>query len=267
MRLCRFDDDRVGVVQGDVVRDVSSLLGRLPAAPHPAPWGDPLIACFGRLREGAERLADRSQRRQLDRVRLLSPVARPSKIIGVPGNYAAHVDEADRDAAIAQYAGAHRRSIEEQGLFLKAVTAIAGPAEGVSINFPDRRVDHEIQLGVVIGHQGADIPEQRALEHVAGYTIALDMVMRGPEDRSFRKSLDSFAVLGPWLVTPDEVGDPGSLGFTLAVNGEVRQHGHTRDMILGVPRSSLGVVVLHAVPRRRDDDGHLRRRRSGAPWR
>jgi 2,4-didehydro-3-deoxy-L-rhamnonate hydrolase len=234
VRLCRFDDDRVGVVRGDVVRDVSSILGRLPAAPHPAPWGDPLIARLGRMREAVERLANRSRMRAVGGVRLLSPVARPSKIIGVPGNYRAHVEEANRDAALGQYAAARGRTIEEQGLFLKASTAIVGPAEGVAIRFPHRRTDHEVELCAVIGCQGADIPPERALDHVAGYAIGLDMVIRGPEDRSFRKSLDSYAVLGPWLVTPDEVGDPGALDFELAVNGVVRQRGSTRDMILDV---------------------------------
>jgi 2-keto-4-pentenoate hydratase/2-oxohepta-3-ene-1,7-dioic acid hydratase in catechol pathway len=236
MRLCRFDDDRVGVVRGDIVFDVSRLLERLTAASHPAPWGDPLIALLATHRPEVERLADQAQHHTLDRVRLLSPVARPSKIIGVPGNYRAHVDEAARDASIAQYAAALGRSIEEQGLFLKAVTAIAGPSEGIPIKFPDRRVDHEVELGVVVGRRGVDIPESQAFDHVAGYAIALDMVMRGPEDRSLRKSLDGFAVLGPWLVTPDELGDPASLAFSLSVNGEVRQRGHTRDMVLGVPR-------------------------------
>jgi 2,4-didehydro-3-deoxy-L-rhamnonate hydrolase len=236
VRLCRFDDDRVGVVRGDVVRDVSSILGRLPAAPHPAPWGDPLIARLSNMREAVERLATRSRMRPIGGVRLLSPVARPSKIIGVPGNYRAHVEEAERDTVVRQYVAANGRSIEEQGLFLKASTAIVGPAEGVSIRFPHRRTDHEVELCAVIGCQGADIPPERALAHVAGYAIGLDMVIRGPEERSFRKSLDTYAVLGPWLVTPDEVGDPGTLDFELAVNGVVRQRGSTRDMILDVPR-------------------------------
>jgi 2-keto-4-pentenoate hydratase/2-oxohepta-3-ene-1,7-dioic acid hydratase in catechol pathway len=236
VRLCRFDDDRVGVVQGDVIRDVSSILGRLPSAPHPAPWGDPLIARLQRMRAAVESLANRSRMRPIDAVRLLSPVARPSKIIGVPGNYHAHAREAEQDAAVRQYAAASGRSIEEQGLFLKASTAIVGPSEGVSIKFPNRRTDHEVELSVVIGRQGVDIPADRALEHVAGYAIGLDMVVRGPEDRSLRKSLDTYAVLGPWLATPDEVGDPGSLDFELAVNGVVRQRGSTRDMILDVPR-------------------------------
>jgi 2-keto-4-pentenoate hydratase/2-oxohepta-3-ene-1,7-dioic acid hydratase in catechol pathway len=236
VRLCRFDDDLVGVVQGDSIRDVTSILGRLPAVSHPAPWGDPLIAQLVRARGAFESVANRSSMRPIDEVRLLSPVARPSKIVGVPGNYHAHVREAEGDAAIRRYAAASGRTIEEQGLFLKASTAIVGASEGVSIKFPDRRTDHEVELSVVIGRPGVDIPIDRALEHVAGYAIGLDMVVRGPEDRSLRKSLDTYAVLGPWLTTPDEVGDPGSLDFELAVNGAARQRGNTRDMILDVRR-------------------------------
>ncbi|HEY6510047.1 MAG TPA: fumarylacetoacetate hydrolase family protein [Vicinamibacterales bacterium] len=247
MRICRFDEDRVGLVRGDVIHDITSVLAHLPAVPCPAPWGDPLIAALASMRDTMEQLADDAPRRGVGEVRLLSPVARPSKIIGTPANYGAHAEEARQDAEIAQYAAAQGRSIEEQGLFLKAVTALVGPSEGVSIKFPDRRTDHEAELGVVIGRQGVDIPQARALDYVAGYAIALDMVVRGPEDRSLRKSLDSFAVLGPWLVTPDELGDPQTLDFTLAVNGQVRQRANTRDMILDVRRQIAWASTFYTL--------------------
>jgi 2-keto-4-pentenoate hydratase/2-oxohepta-3-ene-1,7-dioic acid hydratase in catechol pathway len=120
-------------------------------------------------------------------------------------------------------------------LFLKAVSALVGPGEGVVVRFPDRRTDHEAELGVVIGRQGSDIARDDALAHVAGYAIAMDMVVRGPEDRSFRKSVDSYAVLGPWLVTADEAPAPDAVSFTLSVDGVIRQAAHTSDMILDVP--------------------------------
>ncbi len=73
------------------------------------------------------------------------------------------------------------------------------------LQWRDRRNDHEVELGIVIGEGGRNISRENALNHVAGYAIALDMVVRGPEDRSFRKSADTYSVLGPWLVTADEI--------------------------------------------------------------
>ena len=236
MKLCRYDENRIGVVRGGNVHDVSGILDALPPLRYPAPFGDQLIANLDSLRQRMEQLADKATTRPIEQVRLLSPVANPSKIIGTPVNYRAHVEEARRDAEIAVYNAGQSRSIEEQGLFLKASSSIVGPSEGVAIKFPDRRTDHEAELGVVIGRKTSLVSEQAALGVVAGYAIALDMVVRGKEDRSYRKSPDSYAVLGPWLVTADELGDPGALDFSLRVNGELRQAANTREMIIGIAR-------------------------------
>ncbi len=236
MKLCRYDDNHIGIVRGRNVHDVSAILDALPPLRYPLPFGDPLIANLGALRERMERLADAAAPRPLESVRLMSPVATPSKIIGTPANYHAHVEEARRDAEISVYNAGRQRSIEEQGLFLKASSSLVGPSEGVTVRFPDRRTDHEAELGVVIGRRTGPIAEADALAVVAGYAIALDMVVRGKEDRSFRKSPDSYAVLGPWLVTADEVGSPDALDFSLHVNGELRQSANTREMIIGIAR-------------------------------
>jgi 2,4-didehydro-3-deoxy-L-rhamnonate hydrolase len=247
MKLCRYDDNRIGLVRGGNVHDVSAVLDDLPPLRYPLPFGDPLIASLAALRERMERLADSASPRPLAGVRLMSPVANPSKIIGTPVNYHAHAEEARRDAEIAVYHAGKQRSIEEQGLFLKASSSLVGPSEGVAIRFPDRRTDHEAELGVVIGRRTGPIAEADALAAVAGYAIALDMVVRGPEDRSFRKSPDSYAVLGPWLVTPDEVGSPGALGFSLHVNGELRQNANTREMIIGIARQIAWAASVYTL--------------------
>jgi 2,4-didehydro-3-deoxy-L-rhamnonate hydrolase len=236
MKLCRYDDNHIGIVRGRNVHDVSAILDALPPLRYPLPFGDPLIANLAGLRERMERLADSAPPRPLESVRLMSPVANPSKIIGTPANYHAHVEEARRDAEISVYNAGRQRTIEEQGLFLKASSSLVGPSEGVTVRFPDRRTDHEAELGVVIGRRTGPIAEADALSVVAGYAIALDMVVRGKEDRSFRKSPDSYAVLGPWLVTADEVGSPDALDFSLHVNGELRQSANTREMIIGIAR-------------------------------
>ena len=236
MKLCRYDDNRIGIVREGKVHDVTGILDVLPPLRYPAPFGDQLIANLDSLRPRMEQLADKALAQPIEQVRFLSPVANPSKIIGTPVNYRAHVEEARRDAEIAVYDAGQSRSIEEQGLFLKASSSLVGPSEGVAIKFPDRRTDHEAELGVVIGRKTGLVSEQAALGVVAGYAIALDMVVRGKEDRSYRKSPDSYAVLGPWLVTADELRDPGALDFSLRVNGELRQAANTREMIIGIAR-------------------------------
>jgi len=93
----------------------------------------------------------------------------------------------------------------------------------------------EVELALVIGKPASLVTRDRALEYVAGYCIGLDITIRGPEERSLRKSPDSYSVLGPWLVTADEIPDSGDLGLRLSVNGEIRQESSTADLILGVP--------------------------------
>ena len=100
--------------------------------------------------------------------------------------------------------------------------------------FLDRRTDHEVELALVIGKTASNVSKAEALDYVAGYCIGLDITLRGPEERSFRKSIDTYTVLGPWLVTPDEFGLPTDVGLRLDVNGEPRQDANTRDLILSV---------------------------------
>jgi 2-keto-4-pentenoate hydratase/2-oxohepta-3-ene-1,7-dioic acid hydratase in catechol pathway len=87
---------------------------------------------------------------------------------------------------------------------------------------------------VVIGKTANNVKARDALQYVAGYAIGLDITIRGTEDRSFRKSPDSYTVVGPWLVTADEIDDPGNLNLSISVNGEERQNSSTKYMILGV---------------------------------
>jgi 2,4-didehydro-3-deoxy-L-rhamnonate hydrolase len=231
MRFCRYNDNNIGVVRGDNVHDVSAIIDSLPTSRYPYPAdGDALVANLDTLRPKMEELADAATPVPVSSVKLLSPVANPTKIIGTPANYKAHAAEAQADKEIS--GGRPSRTIEEQGLFLKANSALIGPGEGVDLRFPDRRTDHEAELGVIIGKKTSNISYDDALSCVAGYAIALDMVVRGPEDRSFRKSVDTYAVLGPWVVTADEIADPEVLDFKLTIDGEVRQVSNTSQMIM-----------------------------------
>jgi len=235
MRLCRFDDNRLGIVDGESVRDVTSALDVLPQVRYPLPKHDPLIAHLPQVLARARSLATSTAPLPVaDRV-FLSPVASPGKLVAAPVNYHAHLDEVRADKALHQNNPAHTVTIHTAGLFLKATSSLVGPGEGVVIRKPDRRTDHEVELAVVIGKEGSNISRAESMEYIAGYTIGLDITIRGSEDRSFRKSVDSHSVLGPWLVTADEIADPGDLDLEIAVNGEQRQKSNTSRLILGVP--------------------------------
>jgi 2-keto-4-pentenoate hydratase/2-oxohepta-3-ene-1,7-dioic acid hydratase in catechol pathway len=232
MRLCRFGDNRLGIVEGETVRDVTAALDVLPGSRYPFPAFDVLIANLGQVTEKARAVAAGAAPLSLKGLGLLAPVADPGKIIGAPVNYQKHLDEVRRDDVI--NAGNQVIPIHKVGLFLKANSALAGPSEGIALRKPDRRTDHEVELAVVIGRRANNVSKAGALQCVAGYCIALDITARGPEERSLRKSIDSYAVLGPWLVTADEIANPNDLSLSITVNGEVRQNSNTRHMILGV---------------------------------
>jgi 2-keto-4-pentenoate hydratase/2-oxohepta-3-ene-1,7-dioic acid hydratase in catechol pathway len=233
MRLCRFDEDRVGVVTERGVHDVTAALAALPSWRYPLPKFDPLVAELPRLRPVLEAAAREAAPIPVERIRLLSPIANPGKIVAAPVNYQQHLQEVLADKGI--HHGNLVNEIHRAGMFLKATSSLVGAGEGVELIHLDRRNDHEVELVVIIGKAARDIRAAGAIGYVAGYCIGLDMTIRGPEERSFRKSPDSYAVLGPWLVTADELGDPGQLQLSLAVNGKVRQDANTRDLILRVP--------------------------------
>jgi 2,4-didehydro-3-deoxy-L-rhamnonate hydrolase len=246
VQLCRFDDDRLGLVEGDSVRDVTAALDALPTQRYPFPRFDLLIAHLPSVRVRVESLAGQAPRRPLSSVRLLSPVANPAKIMGAPVNYRKHLEEARGDPAIH-----HQKQVSEirqAGMFLKATGSLVGPGEGVAIRHLDRRNDHEVELAVIIGRAGRDIPRAKAFEHIAAYCIGLDMSVRGPEERSLRKSPDSYTVLGPWLVTADEIARPDELDLRLSVNGALRQQANTGELIMAIPdliEFASGFYTLH----------------------
>lgn len=232
MKLCRFDENRLGLVEGDMVRDVTGALACIPAYSYPLPTHDLLIAHLPEVRAAIARLPGGAVQ-PLSQVRLLSPLANPGKLVAAPVNYQSHLDEVTADEAT--FARAHVRKIQETGLFLKATSSLIGAGSPVEIHHPDRRTDHEIELAVIIGQTCRDVPAESALSVIAGYAIGLDITIRGPEERSLRKSLDSYSVLGPWMVTADDFGDPSERTLNLTVNGNLRQHANTRDLIMDVP--------------------------------
>lgn len=230
MKICWFNEHRLGVVADGLVYDVTDALKALPAPSYPQIVGDLVIANLPQLRAEIERLQPAAASHRIDEVRFLSPVAQPGKIIGVPVNYQAHVEEAQRDVAI--FTNRYTGGVKEQGLFLKANSSLIGCSDAVKISMPERLTHHEIELGAVIGKKVSNVSKEEALSCIAGYSIALDMTVRGPEDRSLRKSVDTYSVLGPWLVTADEIADPQKLDLHLTVNGETRQITNSSQMIM-----------------------------------
>jgi 2,4-didehydro-3-deoxy-L-rhamnonate hydrolase len=234
MKLCRFDEDRLGLVLDDIVIDVTEALEVMPMMRWPLPCGDPLYSHLDVLRPRIEMLSGTGNRKKVSEVRLKSPVATPSKLMAAPVNYRAHQAEAIADRAISF--GTEIKTVEHYGMFLKSSSSVVGPSEGVSLPGIDRRMDHEIELALVIGKSGFRISQSEARKFIAGYCIGLDMTIRGQEERSWRKSFDSFAVLGPWFVTADEIPEPNALDFWLTVNGQPRQSSNTRSLIFDVDR-------------------------------
>lgn len=234
MKISRFNGNRLGVVEGDFIFDVSAALESLPSDGWPAAPGDALVANLDLMRDAITRVRPEAARFAVGGVTLHSPITRPSKILAAPANYRKHVEQDTKDPGVDQ--GVHRalmlgldRPVDTYGLFLKASSSIVGPDEGVTLDWPgdDRRFDHEVEFAVVIGRKARHVGTRDAFDYVAGYGVGLDITVRGSEERSYRKSADSFALFGPWLATSDEVADPNDTGFWLSVNGEPRQRSST----------------------------------------
>jgi 2-keto-4-pentenoate hydratase/2-oxohepta-3-ene-1,7-dioic acid hydratase in catechol pathway len=126
------------------------------------------------------------------------------------------------------------QTIADLGIFLKATSSVVGPGGPIRLPYQDKRTDHEGELAVVMGRKAHNISAAEALDYVFGYTCGLDITVRSTEDRSTRKSFDTFTPLGPCVVTADEIGDPHNLELRCWVNDTLRQQANTRDLIFDV---------------------------------
>lgn len=249
MKICRYrlrDETRarIGVQTPDGIRDVSEVADGLPSMRWPLPPGDLFIANLDTLRGEIERLAKTAPLTPEADAHFLAPVANPNKILCGIGNWA-------------HWQKLSGKSPAESGFFVKAVSSLAGVSDGVV--FPHGRdTVHEMELAIIIGKEGRNIPAERALDHVAGYAHALDMTLRGPEDFSFRKSPDSYAIIGPWMTTADEIPDPGTIDYRFFINDALNQE-HSFDQLLLSPAQLIemasrvmtlypGDIVLSGTP-------------------
>ncbi len=233
MKITRFDQGRIGVVVDDAhLVDITEVIGE-DAAAWPPQGSVRLIARFAELRPVIEKALPSLPRLKLADVTLRTPVPWPNKVIAYPVNYHDHGRE--------MQAG-YRADV--QGFFLKPCSSLSGAGEPVELpEVPGREVHHESELAIVIGKECRGIKREDWRDVVFGYACLLDMVVRGREERVFRKAFDTFCPVGPWITTADEVGDPTQLEMKLWVNGELKQHANTRDLVLDIP----GMVQMAAA--------------------
>jgi 2-keto-4-pentenoate hydratase/2-oxohepta-3-ene-1,7-dioic acid hydratase in catechol pathway len=234
MKLAVFNRNRVGLVEGDALYDVTDVVPGGTQA-WPPSFMSRLIAEW---QDAAPRILERrrvAQAMPLAHVTLEAPIPLPINIVAAPANYCKHVGELG-DRGIAK----PTQSARELGFFLKASSSVVGP--GGSICLPrgsTRRFDHESELAAIIGKRAKNVMSAQAFDYVFGYTCLMDITMRlepgrPAEERPTRKSFDTFTPLGPYLVTADEIPDPQNLSNRLWVNDELRQSANTRDMTVGI---------------------------------
>ena len=221
MHICRFTlkndpsaKPRVGLLGPDGVRDVTQVTDALPTLRWPLPPGDQLITHLPELRSQIEALAAAATPVPRDQVNLLSPVANPGKFVCGVGNWKHH--------------GAPLGMI---GFLFKVTSALAGESDGVQIRWTDRTTVHEPELAMIIGRKCVNVSEEEALDYLAGYTCAFDMTMKEEhEDFSFCKAFDTYGVLGPSMVTAEEIANPSDLGYKFWVDGDLRGERSFQDL-------------------------------------
>lgn len=222
----------LGAVVGDHMLDINEALGSELSMLGLLDMGEKWTKkAEDEVKEAEENLASGKPRglTKLSEVSLAAPIPRTRKNIVCLGlNYAEHVKEAGSDRPLPPH----------PVFFTKPPTSITGPYDPVVYNRAVERLDYEVELAFVIGKEGKYIPKAEALDHVAGYTVFQDIsarTMQRQHSQWYRgKSQDTFAPMGPYLVTPDEVGDPQKLGLWCKVNGETRQKANTSDMIFDI---------------------------------
>ena len=180
-------------------------------------------------------LYDASMLYDVDNIEFMAPIPRPRKNIVCLGlNYADHVAEGNKSRSLT-------RSLPEHPIFFtKPPTAVNGPFDDIVYPKATERLDYEVELALIIGKEGKYIPEEAVYDHIVGYTVFNDVSARDLQRRHSQwykgKSCDTFAPMGPYLVTHDEIGDPMNLGVRLDVNGETRQESNTSNMIFDIKK-------------------------------
>jgi 2-keto-4-pentenoate hydratase/2-oxohepta-3-ene-1,7-dioic acid hydratase in catechol pathway len=230
MKLATIKPNQLALVKNEKLIPIGDLL------PRGSTMID-LIAAYDGIKAKLEALAASDSGRSLDPRELKPPVERPSKIWAAAGNYkrgTGGLDDARGRGSVSKV------SPEEllENIFLKPPSAIAGPEDNILIPKNADSIFPELELCVVIGNKARNISKERAMDVIFGYTIMLDVTARGyglsknlSGTRSVRKGFETFAPIGPWITTKDEIADPHNLWMKLWINGELKQSAKTDAMI------------------------------------
>lgn len=226
MKLVFFDDFRLGVVDGERVVDVSSVVQDVPhVGPHQLVNG--LIERFDQYRDRLEQAASSSEGVPVSSVRLRSPLPKPASIVCMAVNY---MEDGTREEPAPINA------------FLKSPRAVIGDGDTIVLCKDQATIfEHEAEIGLVIGKTASKVKAEDWRDYVFGYLNFIDVSSRGlgapPMDSFFPvKSQHTSAPMGPWLVTADEIPDPHNLAVRLWISGDLRQNFHSSDMAHKVPR-------------------------------
>jgi len=237
------DGPRAGLVVGEEVFDAAKLTGKPAYATVIGILAD-WKSAEGALRKAAAKAAKSHGKRQpLARTKLLAPVQFPSAIYCAGANYADHAAEMAAKEGRPPPPDPHTQGLKAWH-FLKASHAVTDPGATVKISGYANQMDWEVELAAVIGRVAKDVPQDKALAYVAGYTVANDLSARDrgrranvPDASPFKwdwtkhKTFDGSCPLGPWIVPASDIGDPQKLGLKLWVNGVLKQNSNTSDMI------------------------------------
>ena len=232
MKLVYFDDFRLGVLRDEAVVDVSSMVEEIP---HTGPQDlmSGLIARFDQFRDRLEEAATHGSAVPIAGVRLRPPLPRPGNIVCMALNYI--------DGKI----GPEPAPIDA---FTKSAGSIIGPEETMVLpDYPAIAFEGEAEMAVVIGKRASNVHASKAMDHVFGYLNFIDGSARGAPSLFQTKARQTFAPIGPYLVTADEIPDPHDLRVRLWINGELRQDFGTGGMAHRIPRCIEWVSSVHAL--------------------
>ena len=236
MKLLFFDDWKLGVLNGDRVTDVSSAVRDIPhLGPHDLING--VISRWGEFRSKIEAAAKAGSGTPVSQVKIRPPVPKPTTIVCMAVNY---MEDGTRTEPAPINA------------FLKSPSAIIGQDDTMVLpDVPATIFEGEAEMAIVIGKRASNVPASRAMEYIFGYMNFIDGSARGlpPAGNTFyqMKSRDTFAPIGPYLVTADEIGDPHQVPIKLWVNGELKQNFNTNDMAHKIPRCIEWVSSIHPL--------------------
>ena len=236
MKLCFFDDWKLGVVNGDTVVDVSDVVKDIPRV-GPGDVINGLIARFGDYRAKLQEAASKGKGVPVANARLRPPLPKPTSIVAMAVNY---MEDGTRTEPAPINA------------FHKSPSAIIGPGETMVLpDVPATIFEGEAEMAVIIGKRATRVSQADAMSYVFGYCNFIDGSARGlpPSGNTFyqMKSRDTFCPIGPYIVTADEIANPHKLQVKLWVNGELKQNFNTDDMAHKIPRCIEWVTSIHSL--------------------